>query len=110
MKKIVRIGWYVILSLSIALAPHLATAQPQGIGQGQAFGVQNVTPNQSQDTAAQIQGTADAIKDVQQAIRDAGKELQQLMDDLKQLRDARPTPPKGNSSQEKDAYIKQGNG
>ena len=106
MKKIVHIGCYAILCLSIVLAPHLAIAQPQGAGQGQVSGATNVSPSQSQDISAQIQGMAGAIRDLQQAIADAMKELQQDKDDLNKLRAELPTPPKGNSSQEKDAYNK----
>jgi septal ring factor EnvC (AmiA/AmiB activator) len=106
MKKRARIGSYAILCLSIVLAPYLATAQPQGAGQGQVSGVTNVSPSQSQDASAQIQGMAGAIKDMQQAIEDAMKELQQMIDDLNQLRSELPTGPQGNSSQDKDSYYK----
>jgi chromosome segregation ATPase len=102
MKNIIRIVCFALLSLSIALASNLASAQPQG----QVSGVQNPNLNQSQDAAAQIHGMTGAIKDMQQAIEDAVKEMQQMIDDLKQLRAERPTPPKGSNPQEKDAYIK----
>jgi chromosome segregation ATPase len=106
MKKTVRIICFALLSFPIALAPQLAIAQPQGVGQPQTPVVQSPNVNQSQDTASQIQGMTGAIKDMQQAISDAEKELQQMINDLNQLRAARPTPPKGNSQQEKDAYYK----
>jgi hypothetical protein len=102
----VRIVFFAVLILSIALVPQLATAQSQGIGQGQTPGVQNPSVNQSQDTSAQIQGMLGSIRDLQQAIQDAMKELQQAIDDLNHLRAARPTPPKDNNPQEKDAYTK----
>jgi chromosome segregation ATPase len=106
MKKTVRMICFALLSIAIALAPQLAIAQPQGIGQAQTPGAQSPNVNQSQDTTAQIQGMTGAIKNMQQAIEDAEKQLRQLVDDLNQLRAQRPTPPKGNSSQEKDAYYK----
>lgn len=106
MKKTVRMICFALLSIAIALAPQLAIAQPQGIGQAQTPGAQSPNVNQSQDTTAQIQGMTGAIKDMQQAIEDTEKEIQHDMADLKQLRAARPTPPTGNSPQEKDAYIK----
>jgi chromosome segregation ATPase len=106
MKNIVRIACFALLCLSVALLPRLATAQPQGIGQGQSSGVQSATPGQAQDRAAQIQALTAAIKDLQHAIDDAMKEFQQLIDDLKKLRAAFPAPPKDSSSQEKDAYTK----
>lgn len=106
MKKILCICCYLSLTLSIILPPHIANAQPQGIGQGQSSGVTNLSPSRSQDTAAQIQGLMSAIKDVQQAIDDAMKELHQMIDDLNQLRAERPAPPTGNSPQERDAYTK----
>ena len=106
MTKIIRIVCFTLLSLSVTLGPKLAIAQPQGTGQGQFSGVQSATQNQSQDMDAQIQGLTGAIKDMEQAIEEAMKELRQMIDDLNQLRAALPTPPAGNSSQEKDAYTK----
>ncbi|MGA2330950.1 MAG: hypothetical protein ABSG75_04250 [Syntrophales bacterium] len=106
MKNIARIVCFALLGLSIALAPNLASAQPQGIGQGQSSEVQSATPSQSQDAAAQIQGLKGAIKNMEQAIEDAMIELQQMIDELNELKAARPAPPKGNSPQDKDAYIK----
>ena len=106
MKNIIRILCFALLSFSITIAPQLATAQPQGIGHAQVPGVAIPNVNQSQDSAAQIQGLVGAINDMQQTIEDAIKELQQDIDDLNQLRAARPAPPKGNSPQDKDAYIK----
>ena len=106
MTKIIRIVCFTLLSLSVALAPQMAIAQPQVTGQGQVPGVQSPNVNQSQDMDAQIQGLTGAIKDMEQTIEEAMKELQQMIDDLNQLRAALPTPPTGNSSQEKDAYTK----
>ena len=110
MTKIIRIVFFTVLGLSIALAPQLAIAQPQGIGQGtgqgQVPGAQNPNVNQTQDIASQIQGVTGALKDLQQAIEDAEKDLQQAIDDLNQLRAKLPTGPTGNSPQEKDAYTK----
>ena len=103
MTKIIRIVCFTLLSLSVALGPQLAIAQPQGTGQGQVPGVQSPNVNQSQDMASQIQGLTGVLKDLQQTIEDAEKDLQQAIDDLNQLRAKLPT---GNSSQEKDSYYK----
>jgi peptidoglycan hydrolase CwlO-like protein len=84
MKNIVRIACLAVLSLSIMLAPHIATAQSQTIAQGQTSGRQNVGPKQTQDMAAQINTLQDAIKATQQEIQDTQKKIQQVMDDIKQ--------------------------
>ena len=106
MTKIIRIVCFTLLSLSVALGPQLAIAQPQGTGQGQVPGVQSTNVNQSQDMASQIQGLTGVLKDLQQTIEDAEKDLQQAIDDLNQLRAKLPTGATGNSSQEKDSYYK----
>jgi hypothetical protein len=106
MKKIVCVVCLAVFSLSITLAPHLATAQPQGTGQARVPGVTNLSLSQSPDTSAQIQGLLGSIKNMQQTIEDAMKELKQDIDDLNQLRAEPPTGPQGNSSQDKDAYYK----
>lgn len=105
-KIVVFICCYLILSLLVVIAPQLAIAQPQAVGQGQSSGARSATPSPSQDIAARIRGLSDEIKGVQQAIQDMEKVIRQLLDDLKQLRAARPVPPKGNTPQEKDAYSK----
>ncbi len=114
MKNIIRIVYFAVLGLSIALAPHLATAQSQGIGQGQSSGPQNVDPTQSADIMGQINALQNAIqakqKEIQQLMdlmKQDQKQLKEARHQLKQLQDAPPPPPKGRSSQEKSAYDNQ---
>ncbi|HUJ89604.1 MAG TPA: hypothetical protein VLX12_05355 [Syntrophorhabdales bacterium] len=107
MKKNLVVFSFGVLSLFVALAGGAAIAQPQGIGRGQIqSGTQNFGPGASLDTATQIRGLTDQIKAVQQQICDSKRETKRLLDDLKKLRASRPTPPKGESSEEKATYKK----